>query len=101
MVNYEHDYVNTSSSCKSRYTKLQRFRPIVIDWLRNVCGNVDQFERHVYDIMQRVKKEFVPYDKMSNEQRNSTEVGRNELGAVDHIGNAMYDKFQILPAVNI
>ena len=94
VVNNQHGYVNTGTACKSRYTRLQLFRPIVIDWLRNAWGNVDQFGRHVYDIMQRVRREFIPYDKMSNEQRNATEVGRNELGAVDNIGNAMYDKFQ-------
>jgi hypothetical protein len=45
-----------------------------MEWLRNAWGNVDQFGRHVYDVMQRVQRVFSPYDKLpKTQQRDSAE----------------------------
>ena len=66
VVNHEEDYVNTGPWRSSWYDRLQLFRPSAIDWLRNAWGNVDVDGHHVYDVMQRVRQIFVPYDKLGN-----------------------------------
>ena len=66
VVNHEGDYVNTGPSRSSWYDRLQLFRPFAIDWLRNAWGNVDEDGHHVYDVVQRVRQIFVPYDKLGN-----------------------------------
>ncbi|XP_028399009.1 uncharacterized protein LOC114522509 isoform X2 [Dendronephthya gigantea] len=66
VVNDEGDYVNTGPSRSSWYDRLQLFRPLTIDWLRNSWGNVDEKGRHVYDVTQHVRQVFIPYDKLGN-----------------------------------
>jgi hypothetical protein len=48
------------------YSRLQLIRPLATEWLRNAWGNVDEFGHHVYDVMQRVRHVFVPYNKLGN-----------------------------------
>jgi hypothetical protein len=43
-----------------------------MEWLRNAWGNVDEFGRHVYDVMQRVRHVFVPYNKLTNLQQGDS-----------------------------
>jgi hypothetical protein len=66
VVPYQRDYVTTRPARNSWYDRLQLIRPLAMDWLRNAWGNVDEFGRHVYDVMQRVRHVFVPYDKLGN-----------------------------------
>ena len=48
-----------------------------MDWLRNAWGNVDEFGRHLYNVMQRVRHVFIPYSKLSCKPPvNSNESGR-------------------------
>ena len=66
VVPYQRDYVTTRPARNSWYDRLQLIRPLAMDWLRNAWGNVDEFGRHVYDVMQRVRHVFVPYNKLGN-----------------------------------
>ena len=66
VVPYQRDYVTTRPARNSWYDKLQLIRPFAMEWLRNAWGNVDEFGRHVYDVMQRVRHVFVPYHKLGN-----------------------------------
>ncbi|CAB3998077.1 Hypothetical predicted protein [Paramuricea clavata] len=72
VVRYPRDYMNTRPARNSWYDRLQLLRPLAMDWLRNAWGNVDEFGRHVYDVMQRVRHVFVPYDKLSNLQQGDS-----------------------------
>ena len=69
VVCYRGDYVNTRNSW---YDRLQLIRPFAMEWLRNAWGNVDEFGRHVYDVMQRVRHVFVPYNKLGNLQQGDS-----------------------------
>ncbi|XP_028418128.1 A disintegrin and metalloproteinase with thrombospondin motifs adt-1-like [Dendronephthya gigantea] len=61
------DYVNTRPSRYSRYDRLQLFRSLAAQCLRNVWGSVDEQGGHVYDVLQRnVGQVFVSYDKIGN-----------------------------------
>ena len=64
VVRYGNDYMNTRPARNSSYDKLQVIRPLAMEWLRNAWGNVDEFGRHVYDVMQRVRHDPSPYDKL-------------------------------------
>ncbi len=76
VVCYRRDYMNTRSARNSSYDRLQLIRPIAIAWLRNTWGNVDEFGRHIYDVMQRVRHVFVPYNKLGNlREGDSAESG--------------------------
>ncbi|CAB4004558.1 coadhesin-like isoform X2 [Paramuricea clavata] len=80
IVRYGRDYMNTRPARSSWYDRLQLIRPLAMEWLRNAWGNVDEFGRHVYDVMQRVRHVFVPYNKLSNLLRRDSagsEVERN------------------------
>ncbi|XP_028397378.1 uncharacterized protein LOC114521159 [Dendronephthya gigantea] len=66
VVSHEGDYVNTGPSRSSWYDRLQFLRPLAIDWLRNAQGDVDEDGHHVYDVIQRDRQVFVPYDKLGN-----------------------------------
>ncbi|XP_028399006.1 uncharacterized protein LOC114522508 isoform X2 [Dendronephthya gigantea] len=66
VVNDEGDYGNTGPSRGSWYDRLQLFRPLAVDWLRNAQGNVDEEGHHVYDVTQRVRQVFIPYEKLGN-----------------------------------
>ncbi|CAB4019964.1 Hypothetical predicted protein [Paramuricea clavata] len=66
VVRYPRDYMNTRPARNSWYDRLQLIRPLAMEWLRNAWGNVDEFGRHIYDVMQRVRHVFVPYNKLSN-----------------------------------
>jgi hypothetical protein len=63
VVRYRRDYMNTRNSW---YDRLQLIRPLAMEWLRNAWGNVDEFGRHVYDVMQRVRHAPSPYDKLGS-----------------------------------
>ena len=78
VVNHEGDYVNTGPWRSSWYDRLQLFRPLAIDWLRNAWGNVDEDGHHVYDVMQRVRQIFVPYDKLGNTAQNDSVARKME-----------------------
>ena len=65
VVSYKRDYMNTRPGRNSRYDRLQLIQPLAMDWLRNAWGNVDQFGRHIYDVMQRIRHVFIPYNKLS------------------------------------
>jgi hypothetical protein len=43
-----------------------------MEWLRNAWGNVDEFGGHVYDVMQRVRHVFVPYNKLGKLQQGDS-----------------------------
>lgn len=74
MVRYAPDYVNTRPLRYSWYDRLQLILPLTMEWLRNAWGNVDEFSRHVYDVLQQGLHVFLPYDKLSNAmQRKSSE----------------------------
>ena len=76
VVCHRRDYMNTRPARNSWYDRLQLIRPIAIAWLRNAWGNVDEFGRHIYDVMQRVQHVFVPYDKLGNlREGDSAESG--------------------------
>ena len=64
IVHYRRDYINTRSARNSWYDQLQLIGPLAMEWLRNAWGNIDQFGRHVYDVMQRAQH-VSPYDKLS------------------------------------
>ena len=64
VVRYRGDYMNTRPARNSWYDRLQLIRPLAMEWLRNAWGNVDEFGRHVYDVMQRVRHVISPYDKL-------------------------------------
>jgi hypothetical protein len=72
VVRYQRDYMNTRPARNSWYDRLQLIRPLAMEWLRNAWGNVDEFGRHVYDVMQRVRHVFVPYNKLSNLQQGDS-----------------------------
>jgi hypothetical protein len=80
VVPYQRDYMNTRPARNSWYDRLRLIRPLAMGWLRNAWGNVDEFGRHVYDVMQRVRHVFVPYNKLGNLQQGDSagsEVERN------------------------
>ena len=81
VVNHEGDYANTGPLRSSWYDKLQLFRPMALDWLRNAWGNVDEDGHPAYDVMQRVKQNFVPYDKLENTVRD--DLARRRLESSD------------------
>ena len=64
VAHYRRDYINTRSAQNSWYDKLQLIRPLAMEWLRNTWGNIDQFGRHVYDVMQHTQH-VSPYDRLS------------------------------------
>ncbi|CAB4014749.1 coadhesin-like isoform X2, partial [Paramuricea clavata] len=66
VVRYRKDYMNTGPARHSWYDRLQLIRPLATEWFQNAWGNVDEFGRHVYDVMQRVRHVFVPYNKLGN-----------------------------------
>jgi hypothetical protein len=66
------DYMNTRPARNSWYDRLQLLRPFAMEWLRNAWGNVDESGRHVYDVMQRVRHVFVPYNKLGNLQQGDS-----------------------------
>ena len=66
VVRYRRDYMHTGPARNSWYDRLQLIRPLATEWLRNAWGNVDEFGRHVYDVMQRIRHVFVPYNKLGN-----------------------------------
>jgi hypothetical protein len=72
VVRYGRDYMNTRPARNSGYDKLQLIRPLAMEWLRNAWGNVDEFGRHVYDVVQRVRHVFVPYHKLGNLQQGDS-----------------------------
>ena len=78
VVNHEGNYVNTGPSRSSWYDRLQLFRPLAIDWLRNAWGDVDKNGHHVYDVMQRVRQIIVPYDKLGNTAQDDLDRRRME-----------------------
>ncbi|CAB3978717.1 Hypothetical predicted protein [Paramuricea clavata] len=61
---YGNDYMNTRPARNSWYDKLQVIRPLAMEWIRNVWGNIDEFGRHVYDVMHHVRHVPSPYDKL-------------------------------------
>ncbi|XP_028409307.1 SCO-spondin-like [Dendronephthya gigantea] len=72
VVSHRNDYVNTRPSRISWYDKLQSFRPLAVDWLRNAWGDVDSSGRHAYDVMQHnARQVFVPYDKLAARPESS------------------------------
>jgi hypothetical protein len=80
VVRSQSDYMTTRPARNSWYDRLQLIRPFAMEWLRNAWGNVDEFGRHVYDVMQRVRHVFVPYNKLGNLQQGDSagsEVERN------------------------
>ena len=93
VVNHEGDYVNTGPWRSSWYDKLQLFRPLSIDWLRNAWGNVDEDGHRVYDVMQRVRQIFVPYDKLGNTAQDDSARRRVETS------DSTYDTTERPPAV--
>ena len=72
VVRYRRDYMNTGPARNSWYARLQLIRPFAMEWLRNAWGNVDEFGRHVYDVMQRARHVFVPYNKFGNLQQGDS-----------------------------
>ena len=64
--------MNTRPARNSWYDRLQLIRPLAMEWLRNAWGNVDEFGRHVYDVMQRVRHVFVPYNKLGKLQQGDS-----------------------------
>ena len=72
VVRFRRDYMNTGPARNSWYDRLQLIRPLAMEWLRNAWGNVDEFGRHVYDVMQRARHVFVPYNKLSNLQQGDS-----------------------------
>ena len=72
VVRYRRDYMNTRPARNSGYDKLQLIRPLAMEWLRNAWGNVDEFGRHVYDVVQRGRHVFVPYHKLGNLQQGDS-----------------------------
>ena len=72
VVRFQSDYVTTRPARNSWYDRLQLIRPFAMEWLRNAWGNVDEFGRHVYDVMQRVRHVFVPYNKLGNLQQGDS-----------------------------
>ena len=63
----ERNYMNTRPARNSWYDRLQLIRPLAMEWLLNAWGNVDEFGHHVYDVMERVRHVFVPYNKLGNQ----------------------------------
>ena len=93
IVNREGDYVNRGPPRSSWYDRLQLFRPLAIDWLRNAWGNVDEDAHRVYDVMQRVRQIFVPYDKLGNAAQDDLEGRRVETS------DSTYDTTERSPVV--
>ncbi|CAB4020157.1 Hypothetical predicted protein [Paramuricea clavata] len=76
------DYMNTRPARNSWYDRLQLIRPLAMEWLRNAWGNVDNFGRHVYDVMQRVRHVPSPYDKLGSiTQGDSSGSGMETSGS--------------------
>ena len=50
-----------------------------MEWLRNVWGNIDQFGRHVYDVMQRAQHVY-PYDRLSKTTQGDLAESGKETG---------------------
>ncbi|XP_028399068.1 mucin-like protein [Dendronephthya gigantea] len=113
IVPYKSDYINTRPSQRSWYDRLQVFRPITVEWLRNAWGNVDVFGNNVYDVMQRyVGRVFVLYDKAGNtgegQSAGSCNPPRNTLekssqgdsnGSEKEERSQTYDTLKRLPSV--
>ena len=83
VVPYQRDYMNKRPVRILSYDRLQLIRPLAIEWLRNAWGNVDEFGQHVYDIMQRVRHVFVPYDKCLLSERNEVEKSNKTYGTME------------------
>ncbi|CAB4028024.1 Hypothetical predicted protein, partial [Paramuricea clavata] len=87
VVPYQRDYMNKRPMRILSYDRVQLIRPLAIDWLRNAWGNVDEFGQHVYDVMQRVRHVFVPYDKCLLSQRdlagNKVETSNKTYGTME------------------
>ncbi|XP_028416139.1 hemicentin-1-like isoform X1 [Dendronephthya gigantea] len=80
VVLWRRDYVNTHSSQRSWYDRLQLFPPLAVEWLRNAWGNVDESGKHVYDVLGRhVKNVFVPYDDLCLKTNTVQEGNGTEL----------------------
>ena len=75
------------------YDRLQLFRPLAIDQLRNAWGNVDEEGHRVYDVMQRVKQIFVPYDMLGNTAQEDSAERRMETS------DTIYETSERPPAV--
>ena len=113
VVPYRNDYLNTRPSRRSLYDRLQVFRPMAVEWLRNAWGNVDEFGNHVYDVMQHnVRQIFAPYDKLDrtgykdstgsdNLSRNTLESSplENSTGSKTEVISSTYDTLKRFPAV--
>ena len=53
VVRYGREYMNTRTARNTWYDIFQLIRPLAVDWLRNTWGNVNEFDRPVYDVLQR------------------------------------------------
>jgi hypothetical protein len=93
VVAYRRDYTNTRPAGSSWYDRLQLIRPSALEWLRNAWGNIDQFGRHVYDVMQRAQNVFSPYDNLSRTAQD--DFHGNDTEACD----SSYDTLERPPAV--
>ena len=93
VVYREGKYVNRGPSRSSWYDRIQLFRPLAIDWLRNAWGNVDEDGHHVYDVMQRVRQIFVPYHKLGNTAQDDSSRTRVETS------DSTYDTTERFPGV--
>ena len=92
IIPYEGDYFNSRNSW---YDKLRSIRPLAIDWLRNSWGNVDEFGRHVYDAMKRIRHIFVPYDKLKTVRRQALD------GNAVRSSSSGYDTMERPPSVTL
>ena len=99
IIPYQRPYVNNDTQIRPRYAKLLLFNSIVLDWLRNTWGKVDQLGQHVYDELFRGRGLRLPYDKVKITVKNPDGVPRNQDGAVDENGDAVYDEFGRRPKV--
>jgi hypothetical protein len=93
VVRFQRDYVNTRPARNSWYDRLQLIRPFAMEWLRNAWGNVDEFGRHVYDVMSSVRHVFVPYNKLGKLPQG------NSAGSGMERSNNAYDKMERPAAV--
>ena len=64
-----------------------------MQWLRNTWGNVDEFGRHVYDVMQRVRHVISPYDKLTVVTQSGS------AGSGTPASGSSYDVMERPPAV--
>jgi hypothetical protein len=74
--------MNTRTARNTWHDIFQLIRPLAVDWLRNTWGNVNEFGRPVYDVLQRDRHVLhttsFTYDRLGNFTEDESAESRME-----------------------